>query len=124
MPIAGVFFLPSTLPGLNHYHPVELTNLGKDLNKPEYRLLQRQLISSALTVLQNRSSLLPLKHLDTLHMASVVLSSDRDTSFQQALGLYGRVDNYRLKGDGSDNLDSIFTALKKYNLDHRQCSFY
>lgn len=102
--------------GLNHYQPVELANLGKDLNKPEYRLLQRRLISSALTVLQNRNGLLPLVHLDTLNIASVVLSADRDTSFQQALGLYGRVDCFRLKGDGFDNLDSIFTALKKYNL--------
>ncbi len=102
--------------GLNHYHPVELANLNKDLNKPEYRLLQRQLISSALTVLQNRNNLLPLRHLDSLHIASVVLSSDKDTSFQQALGLYGRVDNFRLKGDGFDNLDSIFNELKKYNL--------
>ncbi len=102
--------------GLNHYQPVELANLDRDLNKPEYRLLQRKLIGSALTVLQNRSNLLPLKNLDTLHIASLVLSSDRDTSFQQALGLYGRVDSFRLKGDGFDNLDSIYTALKKYNL--------
>jgi beta-N-acetylhexosaminidase len=102
--------------GLNHYHPVELANLDKDLNKPEYRLLQRQLISSALTVLQNRNNLLPLRHLDSLNIASVVISSDRDTSFQQALGLYGRVDYFRLKGDGFDNLDSIYNALKKYNL--------
>jgi beta-N-acetylhexosaminidase len=102
--------------GLNHYHPVQLANLAKDLNKPEYQMLQRQLISSALTILQNRSNLLPLRHLDTLHIASVVLSSDHDTSFQQALGLYGQVDCYRLRGDGSDNLDSIYTALKKYNL--------
>ena len=102
--------------GLNHYKPVELANLDKDLNKPEYRLLQRQLIVSALTVLQNRNSLLPLRHLDSLNIASVVLSTDRDTSFQQALGLYGRVDYFRLKGDGFDNLDSIFNELKKYNL--------
>jgi beta-N-acetylhexosaminidase len=102
--------------GLNHYHPIELANLDKDLNKPEYRLLQRRLIISALTVLQNRNSLLPLKHLDSLKIASLVLSTDRDTSFQQALGLYGRVDCFRLKGDGLDNLDSIYNALKKYNL--------
>jgi beta-N-acetylhexosaminidase len=102
--------------GLNHYHPVELANLYNDLNKPEYRLLQRQLAGSALTVLQNRNSLLPLRHLDSLKIASVVLSSDRDTSFQQALGLYGRVDCFRLKGDGFDNLDSIYTELKNYNL--------
>jgi len=102
--------------GLNHNRPVELANLDRDLNKSEYRLLQRQLISSALTVLQNRNNLLPLRHLDSLNIASVVLSSDRDTSFQQALGLYGRVDYFRLKGDGFDNLDSIYNALKKYNL--------
>lgn len=102
--------------GLNHYRPVELANLGRDLNKPEYRLLQRKLISSALTVLQNRSNLLPLLHLDTLRVASVVLSTDPDTSFQQTLGLYGKVDYFRLKGDGSENIDSIYRMLNKYNL--------
>jgi beta-N-acetylhexosaminidase len=102
--------------GLNHYHPVELKNLNRDLNKPEYRLLLRRLTGSSLTVLANRNNMLPLRHLDTLRVASVVFGPDNDSIFCQALGLYMPVKTFRLKGDGFDNTDSIFTRLKDFNL--------
>ncbi len=102
--------------GLGQYQPVDLQNLQHDLCKPEYRLLQRQLIGSAITILRNRNGLLPLQHLDTLKTASVVFSADRDTLFQKALGLYMPVENYYMTGNGQDNLDSLYRALKRYNL--------
>jgi beta-glucosidase-like glycosyl hydrolase/CubicO group peptidase (beta-lactamase class C family) len=102
--------------GLNHFQPVESINLQRDLCRPEYRLLQRQLIGSAITVLRNRNNLIPLRHLDTLKVASVVFSANYDSLFQQTLGLYMPVDNFYLSGDGFDDTDSIFNELKKYNL--------
>jgi beta-glucosidase-like glycosyl hydrolase/CubicO group peptidase (beta-lactamase class C family) len=102
--------------GLNKYKPVELKNLYGDLNKPEYSLLQRQLISSSITVLENHSKMLPLRHLDTLKVASVVFSNEEETVFQQTLGLYMPVSCYHFRGDGSDHVDSLFTSLRKYNL--------
>lgn len=102
--------------GLNHYRPVELQHLSTDLNKPEYILLQRKLTESSLTVLQNQNKMLPLRHLDTLRIAAVTFSDIHDTVFQQTLGLYMPVKNFYIKGDGSDNIDSIFTHLKQYNL--------
>jgi beta-N-acetylhexosaminidase len=102
--------------GLNHYHPVELKHLNADLNKPEYALLQRKLTEFSLTLLQNRNNLLPLKQLDTLRIASVVFSDSKDSIFQQALELYMPVKRFYIKGDGLDNIDSIFTQMKKYNL--------
>jgi beta-N-acetylhexosaminidase len=101
--------------GLNRYQPVRLENLQKDLNKPEYLVLQRRLVLSALTVLRN-NNLLPLRHLDTLRLASVVFSHEKDTVFQQALGLYMPMKYFWVRGDGLDNMDSIFTELKKYNM--------
>ena len=102
--------------GLNEYKPVNLHNLNSDLNKPEYRLLQRKLIESSLTVLQNKFNILPLRHLDTLKVASVVFSTEDDTIFQQTLGLYMPVKKFILRGDGTDNTDSIFNQLRRYNL--------
>jgi len=102
--------------GLHHYHPVELKDLTRDLNKPEYRLLQKRLAGSAITVLRNRNGILPLSHLDTLRVASVVFGPDEDTVFHRALGLYMPVKYFRMKGDGFDNQDSIFNILKGYNL--------
>ncbi len=102
--------------GLNNYHPVDLTHLHSDLNKPEYKLLQRQLVESSLTVLQNRDRLLPIRHLDTLRVASVVFSDQQDTVFRQTLGMYMPVRNFIVKGDGSDDIGKIYTELKKFNL--------
>jgi beta-N-acetylhexosaminidase len=102
--------------GLNNYSPVQLSGLDKDLNKAEYELLQRKLIESSLTLVQNRRNILPLRHLDTLKVASVILSEDHDTVFQNTLGYYMPVDRFYVKGDGSDNMDSILNCLKVYNL--------
>jgi len=102
--------------GLNHYIPVNPDHLYEDLNRPEYVLLQRQLTESSLTVLKNSERLLPLRHLDTLKVASVVFSELHDSVFQQTLGLYMPVTNFFIKGDGTDNTDSLFAQLKKFNL--------
>jgi beta-N-acetylhexosaminidase len=102
--------------GLNRYRPVELKNLNADLNKPEYVLLQRKLYESSLTLLKNRNGLLPLKNLNTLKVASVVFSDKKESAFQQAMDLYMPVKQFYIKGDGLDNIDSIFSQLKNYNL--------
>jgi len=102
--------------GLSQYHPVDLQHLHANLNKPEYILLQRKLTEASLTVLQNRDRCMPLRHLDTLKVASVTFSNLHDSVFQQTLGLYMPIKNFTIKGDGSDNIDSIFYLLKKFNL--------
>ena len=102
--------------GLNQYKPVDLHNLQADLNKPEYVLLQRQLTESALTLLQNRNRIIPLRHLDTLRVAALAFSDRHDSVFQQTLGLYMPVKCFGLKGNGPENTDSIFNLLKQYNL--------
>jgi beta-N-acetylhexosaminidase len=102
--------------GLHQYRPVELRHLTSDLNKPEYVMLQRKLTEQSITLLQNKNSILPLKRLDTITIASVVFSSDKETEFQETLSLYAPVKYFHIKGDGLDNTDSIFTALQKFNL--------
>lgn len=102
--------------GLKHYTPVNTDHLYEDLNKPEYVLLQHRLTESSLTVLQNIGRLLPLRHLDTLKVASVVFGDLPDTVFQRTLGLYMPVTDFFIKGDGSDRNDSLITVLKKFNL--------
>jgi beta-glucosidase-like glycosyl hydrolase/CubicO group peptidase (beta-lactamase class C family) len=102
--------------GLNNYHPVDLCQLNADLNKPEYEMLQRKLTELSLTLLQNNNNILPLGRLDSLKVASVVFSNVRDTVFQQTLCMYMPMACFYIKGDGYDNVDSIFRELRKYNL--------
>jgi beta-N-acetylhexosaminidase len=101
--------------GLHAYRPVDLNHLYSDLNKPEYRQLQRKLFGSALTVLQNHNNLVPLRHLDTLRTASLIFSRNNDSIFAQDLALYMPVKNY-LVGRGGNAGDSLLQELKKHNL--------
>src|SRR5680860_659964 len=50
--------------GLDTYKPIDIKNIDKDLNSSSAKLLNRNLTESSLTVLQNRSELLPLQRLD------------------------------------------------------------
>jgi CubicO group peptidase (beta-lactamase class C family) len=102
--------------GLSHYEPVVMEHLLEDLNRPEYMMLQRKLIESSLTALQNDRDILPLQRLDTLRIATVALGEKEDTVFQHTLFNYAPVDHFYLKGDSLDPVDSIFNSLKKYNL--------
>jgi beta-glucosidase-like glycosyl hydrolase/CubicO group peptidase (beta-lactamase class C family) len=102
--------------GLNRLQPVDLHNLNRDLNRPEYSLLQRKMIESSFTVLQNTNNLLPLRHLETMRVASVTFTSENDSVFSQSLGLYMPMHAFKLKGDGTDNMDSLFTEMNKYSL--------
>jgi CubicO group peptidase (beta-lactamase class C family) len=101
--------------GLNKYRPIDLSNLSRDLNKSQYRQLQRNLFGSALTVLQNHNNLIPLKHLDTLKTASIVFSRNNDTLFQQDAGLYMPISSFNI-GANQTPSDSLLYKLKEYNL--------
>jgi len=102
--------------GLNRYKPVDTRNLATDLNKPEYRLLQRKLIESALTVLRNEGRMLPLRRLDTLKLVAVSFGPEEDFTFSGGLDRYAPVTRLHFKCDGMDNTDSLFAELGKYNL--------
>lgn len=102
--------------GLHHYRPISLAHLHEDLNRPEYELLQRKLTEASVTVLQNQFKILPLRHLDTLRVAAVAFTGASDAIFQQTLASYMPVSRFVIRGDGSDNTDSIFNALQHFNL--------
>jgi len=103
--------------GLNHYKPVDLTNLYEDLNPKSAELTNRLLTEKALTILKNESNILPLKELDTLKIASVSLGADSITTFQNTLGLYTKVDNFVVPAKATpQQMEDIRAKLKDYNL--------
>jgi len=103
--------------GLNHYKPVDLTNLYEDLNPKSAELTNRLLTEKALTLLKNESSILPLKELDTLKIASVSLGADSITTFQNTLGLYTKVDHFVVPAKATpQQMEDVRAKLKDYNL--------
>ena len=59
--------------GLSTRPVVDTTNLLGDLNTPEALSMQFDLFSEAITILKNERELLPLRALDSIRIASVVI---------------------------------------------------
>lgn len=94
-----------------------MTNVVADLQQPLYRLLSRYEIEKAITIIHDPKSLLPVKHLDTCHIASISWGCDTSCVFQQTLSLYAPIDEYYVNENTSDSLLTLmYSKLKKYNL--------
>lgn len=103
--------------GLNHYRPQDSDRILKDLNTPEARFLNRELVEASLTLIQNKDKILPLKHLDTLKIASLSIGTEHETKFQKSVARYTQIDAYQLPNEASaTQTDSVKQALTDYNL--------
>lgn len=102
--------------GLHKERLVDVANIIQDLNTPQAKLLNRNLIQAAITVLNNDSDILPIRDLDTLRIASVSIGSDHITPFQHTFGLYTQVDHFIVPANAAPELiDSVSRRLTHYN---------
>lgn len=103
--------------GLNDYSPTSPENILEELNTSKAKLLNRKLAEASLTVLKNNNNLLPIRNLEKLNIASVSFGAEKETTFQETLSLYTKVDHYQLPLDASEEkVDSVRQKLKNYNL--------
>ena len=103
--------------GLDRYRPIAVKDIAADVTTPEARLLKRELIEASLTVLKNERSLMPLRALDTLRVASVSFGANQTTVFQKNLDLYTSVKHFVLSSSADRvQIDSVRNLLKQYNL--------
>ncbi|WP_299126225.1 glycoside hydrolase family 3 N-terminal domain-containing protein [uncultured Winogradskyella sp.] len=96
--------------GLHNYSPVGLYNLSKELNRVKDDVLYEQLMESAITVVKNTTSLLPLRDLETKKIAYVALGDAKGSVFLDELKKYTKV--HQIK---ADKLDGVITKLQNYN---------
>lgn len=79
--------------------------------------LQRQLIEQSITTLKNENEIVPLKRLDTLKVATLSISADTKTNFQDRLDDYMPMNHFQLDKDpSSSDLADMKTVLADYNL--------
>jgi beta-glucosidase-like glycosyl hydrolase/CubicO group peptidase (beta-lactamase class C family) len=103
--------------GLGSWKPIRIDSLNERINTVEADLLNRELVSQSLTVVQNRKNLIPLKGLDTLKIASVVLGRQEETLFQHRLGSYADISKFSMPDEATPaQFDSLMGLLKPYNL--------
>ncbi len=103
--------------GVLDVKPVEIRDLNMRLNKLEYQLTSRLLSEKSITVIKNQNSLIPLKKLDTLKIASLSIGCDTITYFQRGLERYSNIDHFFIGKEAKDErIDQIISVLKNYNL--------
>jgi beta-N-acetylhexosaminidase len=103
--------------GLHNYQPVPTENMVKELNTPAAKLLNRNLMKSALTVLKNKNDLMPVRHLEKLDIASISFGANKLTPFQETLSLYSEVKHFTLPNDANqEQVDQLKEQLTGYNL--------
>ena len=78
-------------------------------------MLNRKLSEASLTVLKNDSSILPLKNLDQLKIASLSIGEGVVNEFQHTLSLYNHVDHFTIKELESKKNAALLDTLRQYN---------
>lgn len=102
--------------GLARVAPVVTKGLTDDLNTPSAKALRRQLFGDALTLLRNDGTF-PVKRLDSLKIASLVIGDSMHNAFQRALGRYATVREFRCdKVLNRDSANALLAQLKGFDL--------
>lgn len=77
--------------GLNNYQPVDLKNLYQDLNSIIDTTLYQQVMAQAITLIQNKEDVLPLKNLASKKIAYISLGDESGDTFYRTLKKYADV---------------------------------
>lgn len=80
--------------GLAQPQRVELANLRRDLNTPEFLVLKRRLIANALTLVRDQPNLTGFQNLEKYKIASLALGDTTRTIFQTYCGYYAPVTHF------------------------------
>jgi beta-N-acetylhexosaminidase len=105
--------------GLNKYRPIETKNLYEDLNPPQALYLSHRLAERSITLLRNQRNILPLRGLDTLKIATLVIGGTPTdtTDFQRMVSNYAPAAHFHLSATPTlDDLTDIRAKLFSYDL--------
>lgn len=100
-------------------HPGEINEQGiiADINNPVNELIKRKIFEEAITLVKNEYSLVPVKSLDTLRIASLVIGSENISPFQESLELYGPVTHFNVGSNPTGKeIKQIARSLRDFNL--------
>lgn len=102
--------------GLNNNKKVSLKNLDADLHTVQADLINRKLVEHSLTLLNNVDSLIPLKRLDTLKIATLAIGEEAKNTFQKRVDSYTKADHFNIVEDLDQSLiDKLIAKLQAYN---------
>jgi beta-glucosidase-like glycosyl hydrolase/CubicO group peptidase (beta-lactamase class C family) len=100
--------------GLHTTPHLDSLNLMQDLNNDRNFLLSKKIFEKAITLLQNKNEILPLRSLDTLKIAALSIGDAQKNDFQKTLSKYTKIDTYN-RFKGFEHQASFLDALAQYD---------
>ncbi|MEO8087046.1 MAG: glycoside hydrolase family 3 N-terminal domain-containing protein, partial [Bacteroidota bacterium] len=101
--------------GLQHFIPIDTTNIYTDLNSTYAQGLQQMMYEKSVTILSNSDSIIPVRWMDSLRIASVVIGDRKNNPFQEKILEYTPCEQYAIeKNEAVD----VFESVKKYLVNH------
>ena len=102
--------------GLDRYEPVDTANLFVNLNRATYQLLKQRMIEEATTLLANQDSLVPMRNLGKVRIASVAFGAEEENHFQQMMERYTQLVTFNLpRNPNKQELRSLALELEEYD---------
>jgi len=102
--------------GLSALKPIAKENINKDLSSPGTKALIYDLYSNALTVLKNDETIIPLRNLRDLKIATVAINRNRISKYQERLLNYLPADTFTVNPDDDKMSAELLNKLSEYNL--------
>jgi len=98
--------------GLNKTPVIKTENLYTDLNDTRAQVLHKMAMEKALTLLINKTEIVPVKKLENNKIALVQMGKNKEKTFGDALNMYTKVDVFDL----GENQNELLNKLSTYNL--------
>jgi beta-N-acetylhexosaminidase len=103
--------------GLNNYQPIEIEGLIGDLKNEKAQWLNYQLYEKSLTLLKNKSDIIPVRPFEYNKIASLVINDAANNLFQQTLNNYAKVDCFTMSNiAGAEERTILEEVLKSYDV--------
>ncbi|MDX9930366.1 MAG: glycoside hydrolase family 3 N-terminal domain-containing protein [Bacteroidales bacterium] len=102
--------------GLADFSPVATVGLSDELASGELKAQIRELYENAITVLENRNNVLPVRNLESTRIATLAVNRKAVSIYQETLGRYTSVDHYFVDMNGGDGYREVLETLRDYDL--------
>ncbi|MCS6934924.1 MAG: serine hydrolase [Chitinophagales bacterium] len=103
--------------GLHTTPSVSLSSLREDLQHASYQTLRYRLYEAAITIAANRDSMLPLRNLRGMRLATVTVNQKVPTEFQKIFQLYTEGDLFYLPAEPGNAISKkLIDSLADYDV--------
>ena len=102
--------------GLDKEETVNKEDINKDLSPAISNALIRELYENALTVLNNKNDVIPVKNLQNIKIATLGINRDKVSDFQERISKYLPADHYNIDPSNGAASSELLKKLVAYDL--------